>query len=146
MQELGQSFGTLNWAIVIAYLVGNLALGWAMSRRISSAEDYNFGDRSTPWWAIGISVIATYVSALSFLGGGVNLVVSWSASVALGGFQKEWHEHSVPGQLAYFEATGKPRSEGGWYVVPGLAEAPVWGLLIAFAAILLFLVWFGTLG
>ena len=62
-------FGYLNWAIVAAYLSGNLALGWAMSRRVHSAEDYQLGDRSTPWWAIGISVVATYVSALSFLGG-----------------------------------------------------------------------------
>lgn len=69
MQELGVSFGALNWAIVVAYLLGNLALGWVMSRRVTSAQDYNFGDRSTPWWAIGISVMATYVSALSFLGG-----------------------------------------------------------------------------
>lgn len=62
-------FGYLNWAIVAAYLVGNVALGWAMSRRVHSAQDYQLGDRSAPWWAIGISVVATYVSALSFLGG-----------------------------------------------------------------------------
>lgn len=62
-------FGSLNWAIVIVYLLGNLLLGWVMSRRVKTAQDYNFGDRSAPWWAIGISVVATYVSALSFLGG-----------------------------------------------------------------------------
>lgn len=62
-------FGYLNWAIVAAYLVGNLALGWAMSRRVRSSKDYQLGDRSAPWWAIGVSVVATYVSALSFLGG-----------------------------------------------------------------------------
>ncbi len=62
-------FGVLNWTIVGAYLLGNLGLGWAMSRRVHSAEDYQLGDRSTPWWAIGVSVVATYVSALSFLGG-----------------------------------------------------------------------------
>ena len=62
-------FGTLNWAIVIAYLLGNLLLGYMMSRRVKTSEDYYLGDRSAPWWAIGISVIATYVSALSFLGG-----------------------------------------------------------------------------
>lgn len=79
------------------------------------------------------------------LGGGVNITVSWIASVAIGGFQKEWHQHSVPGQLRHFEETGKARSIGGWYVVPGLAEPPVWGLLFAFAAIVLFLAWFGSL-
>ena len=63
------NFGTLNWAIVILYLVGNLALGWVLSKRVKSATEYSLGDRSAPWWAIGISVVATYVSALSFLGG-----------------------------------------------------------------------------
>jgi SSS family solute:Na+ symporter len=63
------NFGTLNWLIVGGYLFANLFLGWRMSRRVSSASDYYLGDRSTPWWAIGISVGATYVSALSFLGG-----------------------------------------------------------------------------
>jgi SSS family solute:Na+ symporter len=63
------NFGTLNWIIVGVYLTGNLLLGWAMSRKIKTAEDYTLGDRSAPWWAIGISVVATYVSALSFLGG-----------------------------------------------------------------------------
>jgi len=63
------SFGAFNWAIVLLYLVGNLALGWVMSRRVHTSADYYLGDRSSPWWAIGISVVATYVSALSFLGG-----------------------------------------------------------------------------
>lgn len=62
-------FGALNWAIVATYLVGNLLLGYAMSRKVKTAADYQIGDRSAPWWAIGISVVATYVSALSFLGG-----------------------------------------------------------------------------
>lgn len=62
-------FGALNWSIVLLYMVANLGLGWAMSRRVKSAGDYYLGDRSAPWWAIGISVVATYVSALSFLGG-----------------------------------------------------------------------------
>ncbi|MEM6474981.1 MAG: sodium/solute symporter [Pseudomonadota bacterium] len=79
------------------------------------------------------------------LGGGVNIAVSWIASVLIGGFQSEWHEHSVPGQKAKFATSGAPQSDNGWYVVPGLAEAPVWGLLIAFAAIILFLAWFGSL-
>ncbi|MDD9797944.1 MAG: sodium/solute symporter [Alphaproteobacteria bacterium] len=64
-----EKFGVLNWGIVVAYLIGNLLLGYIMSRRIHSAQDYYLGDKSAPWWAIGISVAATYVSALSFLGG-----------------------------------------------------------------------------
>lgn len=64
-----EQFGIINWTIVIIYLLANLGLGWYMSRRVTTSEDYYLGDRSSPWWAIGISVVATYVSALSFLGG-----------------------------------------------------------------------------
>jgi SSS family solute:Na+ symporter len=62
-------FGTLNWTILIVYICGNLLLGYYLSKRINTANDFYLGNRSTPWWAIGISVVATYVSALSFLGG-----------------------------------------------------------------------------
>lgn len=62
-------FGTLNWTILITYVLLNLLLGFVLSKRVSTAEDFYLGRRTTPWWAIGISVIATYVSALSFLGG-----------------------------------------------------------------------------
>lgn len=61
-------FGTLNWSILITYIIGNLILGYFLSKRIDTAEDFYLGRRTTPWWAIGVSVVATYVSALSFLG------------------------------------------------------------------------------
>lgn len=61
-------FGILNWSILITYIIGNLILGYFLSKRIDTAEDFYLGRRTTPWWAIGVSVVATYVSALSFLG------------------------------------------------------------------------------
>lgn len=61
-------FGTLNWSILLVYIVSNLYLGYLLGKKIDSAEDFFLGDRSTPWWAIGISVLGTYVSALTFLG------------------------------------------------------------------------------
>jgi len=61
-------FGVLNWAIVIAYLVATVAIGLVASRGVDSASEFQLGTRTLPWWALGISVIATYVSALSFLG------------------------------------------------------------------------------
>ena len=62
-------FGLLNWTILVVYILGNLALGFLLSKRVETANDYYLGRRNTPWWAIGASVVATYVSALSFLGG-----------------------------------------------------------------------------
>ena len=78
-----ENFGVLNWTIVVIYLLGNLALGYALSTRIKSAKDYQLGTRMTPWWAIGISVIATYVSALSFLGGPAWAYGSGMAALAI---------------------------------------------------------------
>jgi SSS family solute:Na+ symporter len=71
-------FGTLNWSILVVYILLNLLLGWYLSKQVDTAEDFYLGRRTTPWWAIGISVIATYVSALSFLGG-----PAWSYSESL---------------------------------------------------------------
>ncbi len=62
-------FGALNWSILAIYLVANIFLGGYLGRKISGAQDFFLGGKSIPWWAIGISVVATYVSALSFLGG-----------------------------------------------------------------------------
>ncbi len=62
-------FGALNWTILVVYIFGNLMLGYFLGKKVHTADDYYLGDRTTPWWAIGISVVATYVSALSFLGG-----------------------------------------------------------------------------
>jgi SSS family solute:Na+ symporter len=59
---------TLDWTILVVYIIGNLLLGYLLSKKVSTAEDFYLGRRGTPWWAIGISVVATYVSALSFLG------------------------------------------------------------------------------
>ncbi len=64
-----REFGTLNWAILIAYVIGTLILGFFLSKRVKTAQHYYLGQRTTPWWAIGVSVIATYIGALSFLGG-----------------------------------------------------------------------------
>jgi SSS family solute:Na+ symporter len=62
-------FGVINWSILVIYIIANLGLGAALSQKIHSSQDFFLGDRSIPWWAIGVSVVSTYVSALTFLGG-----------------------------------------------------------------------------
>lgn len=72
-------FGLLNWTILIVYLIGNVMMGLVFSKNVNSAEDYYLGNKTIPWWAIGLSVLATYVSAMSFLGG-----PAWSYGSGLG--------------------------------------------------------------
>ncbi|KUJ84489.1 sodium transporter [Microbulbifer flavimaris] len=62
-------FGLLNWVVLSAYLAVSIGIGAAMGRKVHSSQEFFLGDRSIPWWAIGISVVSTYVSALTFLGG-----------------------------------------------------------------------------
>lgn len=62
-------FGSLNWSILALYITANLFLGYILGKKITSSKDFFLGDKSIPWWAIGVSVISTYVSALTFLGG-----------------------------------------------------------------------------
>lgn len=64
-----RDFGTLNWTILVLYVAGTLVLGYFLSKRVHTAEHYYLGQRQTPWWAIGVSVVATYFGALTFLGG-----------------------------------------------------------------------------
>ena len=64
-----QSFGFINWLVLGTYLCANIVLGFVLSKKVTTADDFFIGQRNIHWWAIGISVVATYVSALSFLGG-----------------------------------------------------------------------------
>ena len=80
------------------------------------------------------------------IGGVINIVVSWTASVLIDGFQSDWHEQTVMGQLRKFKAEGRAEKQDGWYIVPGRVDSIAWYLLLFFVFILLFLSWFGTLG
>jgi Na+/proline symporter len=50
----------LDYLIVCLYLVFALGVGFVLSKKASKgAEAYFLGGRSLPWWAIGISMVAT---------------------------------------------------------------------------------------
>jgi SSS family transporter len=58
----------LDWAVLAAYLIVLLATAWLVSRRPRDANAYFLGNRSMPVWAVSLSVIATSMSAASFIG------------------------------------------------------------------------------
>ncbi|REJ89795.1 MAG: hypothetical protein DWQ34_18840 [Planctomycetota bacterium] len=54
-------------AVIIAYITGMIALGAWLSRKQQTDEDYFLGGRSMPWFAVGLSVIASLLSSLTYL-------------------------------------------------------------------------------
>ncbi len=46
-----------------------LAIGLHANRRQKSTEDYYLGGRRLPWWAVGVSILATSFSSTSLIGG-----------------------------------------------------------------------------
>ena len=61
------AFGWLNWLVLGIYLVGMLGLGYFFMLRESSSEDFFKGGGRIPWWAAGISIYATMLSAITYM-------------------------------------------------------------------------------
>lgn len=66
------------------------------------------------------------------LGGLVSIVVAWVASVVIDGFQKEFNQFTVKGQLRHYEEQGLPVMKDGWYVVSGKVDKASYVLLVFF--------------
>lgn len=60
-------FGWINWSVLVIYLLGMLLLGYYFMRRASSSEDFFKGGGRIPWWAAGISIYATMLSAITYM-------------------------------------------------------------------------------
>ena len=58
----------LDWAVVVAYLVWIVYDGIRRAKGTDKIDGYFLGNRTLPWWAIGLSVIATQMSAVTLVG------------------------------------------------------------------------------
>ncbi len=58
---------TIDVAIVAAYLLVMLVVGVWVGRGQKSTKDYFLGDKSLPWWAVLLSIVATETSTVTFL-------------------------------------------------------------------------------
>ena len=82
---------TLDWMVLTVYLTAMIGLSVWLGRGQRDEHDYYVGGRRLPWWAVGISIVATQSSAISF--------VSIPAFVALrpgGGLTWLQYELAVP--------------------------------------------------
>ena len=58
----------VDWAIVALYLIWIVWDGLRLTKRSHELEGYFLGGRSLPWWAVGLSVMATQLSAITMVG------------------------------------------------------------------------------
>ena len=57
----------LDWIVMLGTLLSIVAYGVWYTRKVDNVQSYLLGDRDLPWWTIGLSVMATQASAITFL-------------------------------------------------------------------------------
>ncbi|MFW6100433.1 MAG: sodium:solute symporter family transporter [Bacteroidota bacterium] len=60
-------FGAINFVTLGIYLLAMLLIGVYFSFRNKNTNDYFRGGQNVPWWAAGLSIFATMLSALTFM-------------------------------------------------------------------------------
>ncbi len=58
----------INWLVIVAYLLWVVGDGIRRSRGSTDIQAYFLANRSLPWWAVGLSVMATQLSAITLIG------------------------------------------------------------------------------
>ncbi len=58
----------LDWLVLAVSLAGIIGYGLYRSRGSSSVHDYLLAGKSMRWWVIGLSIMATQASAITFIG------------------------------------------------------------------------------
>ena len=58
----------IDWVVVAAYLLWVVYDGLKRTKATHEVEGYFLANRSLPWWAVGLSVMATQLSAITLVG------------------------------------------------------------------------------
>jgi solute:Na+ symporter, SSS family len=58
----------LDWIVLVVYMVGIVAFGIWAGRGNQRIDDFFLAGRRMRWWAVGLSVMATQISAITFVG------------------------------------------------------------------------------
>ena len=67
-QRTAGKFGGLDWTIIIAYFTIITGISVFVSRRMKQTTgDFFLGGRRIPWWAAGLSIFGSKLSALTFI-------------------------------------------------------------------------------
>ncbi len=58
----------IDWTIIVVYLIWIVWDGLRLTKKSDEIEGYFLASRSIPWWAAGLSVMATQLSAITMIG------------------------------------------------------------------------------
>src|SRR5690606_26778381 len=61
-------FTRIDLWIVVVYLLAMLLIGFLVSFKSRDVEGYTVGNRSMSGWVVGLSVLGTFLSSITFLG------------------------------------------------------------------------------
>ncbi len=67
---MSTTLNTLDLVLLGIYLAGTLGLGLWIGRNIRTGDDFFLGGRRLPWWAIGMSLVATDIGGPDIIGVG----------------------------------------------------------------------------
>lgn len=72
-KQVYEYFTYWDWAVVAGYMILTTWLGHRLSGKQANIKDFFLGGKTLPWWSVSGSMIATEISALTFIGvpGGV---------------------------------------------------------------------------
>ena len=59
---------SIDFAVLVAYMLGVFGLGCWFARKSGTTNEFMAAGRSLPGWAVGLSVFGTFVSSIGFLG------------------------------------------------------------------------------
>lgn len=57
----------IDYAVIVGYFAALVGVAIYFSRKQTTTEVYFVGSRSIPWWAMGISLMATLISSITFV-------------------------------------------------------------------------------
>lgn len=73
---------TIDFIIFLVFTVGVVLFGCSFFKKGSSADEFTSAGRSLPGWLVGMSIFATYVSSISYIGyPGKAFAGNWNAFV-----------------------------------------------------------------
>lgn len=74
-----------DYIVISIYLIGTIAIGVVIGLRLKTGEDFFLAGRSLPWWAVGMSLVATDIGGTDIIGVGG---ASYRYGIAVANF--EW--------------------------------------------------------